>query len=195
VKRPAALLVAVLALAAGCQLPVTPWARFTAYPVPYRTQADFERRFDAWASGKVVTWTLTYRANAHADSALVLRSSGPSSFGPRLAGTNGTGGEFTPTRAELRAVLQEMITAKVFDLYDGHYGAYDQGGGLRGPEIKMDVEGMVKQLSYDEDLSPSASWEAAALQKASAAITALGIKYIRKIGASPAPTATASPAS
>jgi hypothetical protein len=58
------------------------------------------------------------------------------------------------------------------DLYDGHYGAYDQGGGLR-PELRIDGQD-AKLVSYDEDLSASTSWEAAALQKASQAITALG---------------------
>ena len=178
-RRPV-LFATTLALLAGCQLPVTPWARFTAYAVPYHTQDDFKKRLDLWKSGKAVSWTLTYRASAHSDSALVIRSAGTSSFGPRLAGTGATGGEFTPTRAELSALIDELTTAKIFDLYDGHYGAYDQGGGLRGPEMRFEVSGLLKQLSYDDDLSASTSWEAAALQKASQAVTALGLKYIRR---------------
>lgn len=191
--RPILSMVVVL-IAAGCQLPVTPWARFTAYSVPYHGQDDFKKRFDAWRTGRGVSWTLTYRASAHSDSALVLRSEGASSFGPRLVGTSDTGGEFTPTRAELALLVDELTTSKIFDLYDGHYGAYDQGGGLRGPEMRIEVGGLLKLLSYDDDLNASTSWEAAALQRASQAVTTLGLRYIRKAGASPAPSAAPSSA-
>ncbi len=177
-----------LVVLAGCQLPVSPFARFTAFAVPYHSQEEFKKRLDAWKGGRAMSWTLTYRASAHSDSALVLRSEGTSSFGPRLAGTADTGGEFTPTKAELTLLIDELTTSKIFDLYDGHYGAYDQGGGLRGPELRMEVGGLLKHLSYDEDLSASASWEAAALQRASQAVTTLGLRYIRKGGATPAPT-------
>ena len=192
VPRPA-LFVLGLAIVAGCQLPVTPWVRFSAYAVPYHAQDDFKKRLDAWKAGKAAPWSITYRASAHSDSALVLRSEGASSFGPRFAGTGDTGGEFTPTRQELATLVDDLTTTKVFDLYDGHYGAIDQGGGLRGPELRFEVNGLQKQLSFDEDLSASTSWEAAALQRASQAITTLGLKYLRKAGASPTPAPTAAP--
>lgn len=192
VRRPV-LFTAFIAVLAGCQLPVTPWARFSAYAVPYHAQDDFKKRFDSWKAGRAVSWTLTYRASAHSDNALVLRSEGVSSFGPRLVGTGDPGQEFTPPRAELVRLVDDLLTTKIFDLYDGHYGAYDQGGGLRGPELRAEVGGLQKLLSYDEDLNASTSWEAAALQRASQAITALGLKYINGKGASPPPEPTAAP--
>lgn len=194
-RRPV-LFTAFIAVLAGCQLPVTPWARFSAYAVPYHTQDDFKRRFDQWKAGRAVSWTLTYRASAFSENALVLRSEGASSFGPRLVGTGDPGQEFTPPRAELVQLVEDLLTTKIFDLYDGHYGAYDQGGGLRGPELRAEVGGLQKMLSYDEDLSATTSWEAAALQRASQAITAVGLKYINGKGAaspSPTPAPTAAP--
>lgn len=190
-RRPIPLLL-TLALVAGCQLPVTPWVRFTAFPVPYHPQDDYVKRLDAWKAGRGQGWTITYRASAHSDASLVLRSEGSSSFGPRFAGTGDTGGEFTPPRAELVALVDELVTTKVFDLYDGHYGAYDQGGGLRGPELRFEVGGVLKQLSFDEDLAASTSWEAASLQRASQLITTMGLKYLRR-GATPSAAPSAAP--
>lgn len=180
---------------AGCNLPVTPWARFVPASVPYYKQTDFEARFNNWKSGKsAYTWTIQYRATALSEAALVIRSEGASSFGPLLSGSTGTGGgSFTPPRTELVKLVDDLLTTKVFDLYDGFYGAYDQGGGLIGPQLKVEIAGLVKQVSYDEDLSPSMSWEAASIQRATEAVKALGLRYVKAASASPSPAASTKP--
>lgn len=178
----AALLLMALVLA-GCpfQLPVSPLVRFTAFGVPYNTQEDFQKRFQSWKSGKPQPWTMRLRATALSDSSIILHSDEPSSLGPKLVGGTGTTGQtFKPTRAELVKLVDDVLTTKVFDLYDGHYGAYDQGGGIIGPDIVIQIGGLEKHVSYDEDLSASTSWEAGAIQRTSEAIKALGLKYLKK---------------
>ncbi|MEB3328147.1 MAG: hypothetical protein VKQ33_02815 [Candidatus Sericytochromatia bacterium] len=186
-----ALAAAVLALG-GCDLvylPVNPVVRFSAFQVPYYRQDEFARRFQAWRAGKVVTWTVSFRATAHSESALVIASQGPSTYGAQMSGSGGRGGTFTPSRTELLALTERLLETRLFDLYDGHYGAYDQGGGLVGPELRVELGGLLKHVSYDQDLAPSLSWEATALRDASEAVMALGLKYLRRAGASPRPSA------
>ncbi|MEB3223302.1 MAG: hypothetical protein VKS61_14600, partial [Candidatus Sericytochromatia bacterium] len=137
---------------------------------------------------KAVTWTVSFRATAHTESALVVASQGPSSYGAQVTGSGARGGTFTPSRTELLSLSERLLETRLFDLYDGHYGAYDQGGGLVGPELRVEIGGLLKHVSYDQDLSPSLSWEAMALRDASDAVTALGLKYLRQAAAAPRPT-------
>lgn len=186
VSRPkrfeAGLALAALLFLTACplQLPVSPFVRFTAFGVPYRTQDEFKSRFASWKSGRGQPWSMRLRANAIAEAAIILNSDEPSSLGPRLAGGTNTGQTFTPTRAELSKLVDDLLSTKVFDLYDGHYGAYDTGGGLIGPDLVVTIGGIEKHVSYDEDLSPSISWEAGAVGKASEAIRNLGLKYLKR---------------
>jgi hypothetical protein len=188
--------VAAVSILCGCNLvymPVNPVVKFSAFQVPYYRQDEFARRFQAWRSGKAVTWTISFRATAHTESALVIASQGPSTYGAQMSGAGGRGGTFTPSRTELLALSERLLETRLFDLYDGHYGAFDQGGGLVGPEIRVEIGGMLKHVSYDQDLSPSLSWEATALRDASDAVMALGLKHLRQKAASPRPAPVSPP--
>ncbi|MEB3196415.1 MAG: hypothetical protein VKP62_04355 [Candidatus Sericytochromatia bacterium] len=167
----------------ACYLPVSPLVRFSAFQVPYYRHDDFARPFSQWKAGRAVSWTLRYKATAHSDSELVIPHSGPASFGSQMTGSGGRGGQFTPTRAELVKLVDALLDSRVFELYDGHYGAYDMGGGLIGPEMRIEVAGILKHVSYDRDLPPAISWEAVALTQAAGAITALGLKYTTRSAA------------
>lgn len=164
----------------ACFLPVNPLVRFSAYQVPYFRQDDFARLLNQWKSGRPVVWTIRYRATPHSDSELVIPHTGAAIYGAQTTGSGGRGGNFTPTRAELIKMVDALLESKVFDLFDGHYGAYNQGGGLQGPEIRIEVGGLLKHVSFDLDLPPSLSWEAGALDSANRAIANLGLRYINK---------------
>lgn len=175
----------------ACFLPVNPLVRFSAYQVPYFRQDDFARPFSQWKAGRPVVWTIRYRATPHSDSELVIPHAGPAIYGAQMTGSGGRGGSFTPSRAELVKLVDALLESKVFDLFDGHYGAYNQGGGLQGPEIRFEVAGVLKHVSFDRDLPVSLSWEAGALDMASRAIESLGLRYMGKPAASPTPRPSA----
>lgn len=182
----AAAVGALLSLGA-CFLPVNPLVRFSAYQVPYFRQDDFARPFNQWKAGRPVEWTIRYRSTPHSDAELVIPHTGPAIYGAQMTGSGGRGGSFTPTRAELVKLVDSLLESKVFDLFDGHYGAYNQGGGLQGPEIRFEVAGVLKHVSFDRDIPVSLSWEAGALDAASRAIRNLGLRYIGRPSASPSP--------
>lgn len=161
---------------AGCQLPVTPLVTFTPYQTPLYTQKDFERQFASWKAGRPVTWEVQFKGTAFSESELVVRSNVPSSYGARLPGQASR--EFTPTPEELSVVVNKLLAVKLFDLYDGHYGALTQAGGVGGPDIEIRVGGLLKHVSKDEDLQ--FGWEAAAIKSAADVMVALGLKYIKR---------------
>jgi hypothetical protein len=179
----------VLLSLSACFLPVNPLVRFSAYQVPYLRQDEFERPLNQWKAGRPVQWTIRYRATAHSDSELVIPSEGPAIYGSQMTGSGGRGGTFTPTRAELVKLIDTILETKIFDLFDGHYGAYNQGGGLQGPEMRFEISGMLKHVSFDTDLPTSLSWEADALMRTSRAIAAVGLRYINRPQPSPSPNA------
>lgn len=171
-----ASLLAPLAVVAAC---VSPQVNFTPYQNPYFPKEEFERQLNAWKAGQGVSWQLTYRGSAFADAELVINSEGPSSLGHQLpAGSQGTR-TFTPQRAELAAVVDKLVGSQVFALYDGHYGAWTQGGGVGGPDVRIRVAGMEKRVSRDPGLSPYVSWEASAIQGVSDAVVELARKYVK----------------
>ena len=176
------LAVAALVFLTGCPftLPVSPLVRFTAFGIPYRTQDDFKTRFTSWKAGRSQPWSMRLRATALSEASIIINSDEPSSLGPKLAGGTNPGNTFSPTKAELGKLIDDILVTKVFDLYDGHYGAYDQGGGLIGPDLFVSISGIEKHVSYDEDLSPSVSWEAGAIKGATDVIRTLGLKYIKR---------------
>lgn len=178
----AGLALAALVLLTGCpiQWPVSPLVRFTAFGIPYRTQDDFKSRFNTWKAGKSQPWSVRMRATALSESSIIINSDEASSLGPKLAGGTNPGNTFTPTKAELSKLIDDLLVTKVFDLYDGHYGAYDQGGGLIGPDLVVTIGGIEKHVSYDESLPASVSWEAGAIKGATDAVRALGLKYIKR---------------
>ncbi len=177
---------ALLALLGACeyiQLPVSPLVKFSAYTNPYFRQADFEKQFAAWKAGRG-SWEIQMRGSTFSDRELVLHGSGTSAFGPRLPGPGSPAViSFTPTRAELVQVVDRLLACKVFDLYDGHYGAYTQGGGVGGPDLLIKVGGLEKHVSKDEELT--SGWEADAIRAAADAVVLLGTKYTQRPGAAP----------
>jgi hypothetical protein len=176
-RRIASLL--VLAWLAGCNaVPVTPWVNFQPYANPLFDHTDFENLLNAWRSGKAVTWQIQFKGTSFSDQLLVIKSTGEGSLGPALPGGSANTRSFKATNAELIAVTNAIVDSGVLSLYDGHYGAYAQGGGAGGPELTFTVGTLVKHVSKDEALSPSISHEAGAIQKASDAIADLALKYI-----------------
>lgn len=168
-----------LACLAGCNaIPVTPWVSFQAYSNPLFNRSDFETLLNAWKQGKAIAWDIRFRGTAFSDQVLVIKSTGEGSLGPVLPNATNPARSFKATNAELINVVNSITDSGVLGLYDGHYGAYTQGGGAGGPEITLTVGTLVKHVSKDDALSPSISREASAIQKASDAIADLALKYI-----------------
>ncbi|MDB5099460.1 MAG: hypothetical protein JWM80_3881 [Cyanobacteria bacterium RYN_339] len=177
-RRFASLL--VLASLAGCnKIPVTPWVNFTPYANPLFDHTDFENVLAAWKSGKAVTWEIRFKGTGLSDQELVIKSTGEGNLGPRLPSGSSTTRTFKATNAQLIAVVDSITDSGVLSLYDGHYGAYSQGGGAGGPELTITIGTLVKHVSKDESLSPSISREASSIQKASDAVADLALKYIK----------------
>lgn len=173
----------VLALGLGaCGLvPVSPLVNHQPYQVPYFPPEDFESLLNRWKQGQTVDWEFRLRATAFSDNQLSLRSSGSSGFGPPqvAAPTTGNATSFTPSRAELSRVVDQVIASKVFVLYDGRYAAYGFGGGTGGPELELRVGNLLKKVGKDEGLPGWMSWESTAIQGAVDAIRDLGLRYLR----------------
>lgn len=170
----------VLACLAGCNvIPVTPWVNFQPYANPLFDKADFDNLINAWKQGRAVTWQIQFKGTSFSNQLLVIKSTGEGSLGPSLPTATTTARAFKATNAELIAVVNAIDDSGVLSLYDGHYGAYSQGGGAGGPELTFTVGTLVKHVSKDEALSPSFSHEAGAIQKASDAIADLALKYIK----------------
>lgn len=163
-------------LIAGC---VSPLVNHTPYANPYFPKEEFERLFTAWKGGRNVSWEVRFRGSSLADQQLVLKSTGEGSLGSRLPGVGDQPQTFNPTKAELTRVVDRLIESGVLGLYDGHYGAWTQGGGVGGPEVRVLIGGMEKHVSKDPGLSGVASWEAGAIQQAADAILEIGLKYIK----------------
>jgi hypothetical protein len=172
------LLAAALALAAlaGC---VSPLVNHTPYQNPYFAKDDFERLLASWKAGRAVTWEAHYRESAFASEELVLNSEGPCSLGPKLPTAGKQARTFTPTKAELAAVVDTMTGKNLFALYDGIYAPWMQASGPGGQELRVLVGGMEKHVSRDPNLSPGLSWEAATIQAVSDAMVQLGLKYLK----------------
>lgn len=161
---------------AGC---VSPLVNHTPYANPTFPKEEFERLFTAWKGGRNVAWEIHYRGTALADQQLVLKSTGEGSLGSRLPGVEKQPRTFTATKTELTRVVDKLNESGLFGLYDGHYGAWAQGGGVGGPEIRVLIGGMEKRVSKDAGLSGTISWEAGAIEKSSDAILEVGLKYIK----------------
>lgn len=162
-------------LLTGC---VSPLVNHTPYAVPYFPKSEFERLFTAWKGGKAVTWQVAYKGSAFSDQELVLRSTGDGSLGAKLQGVEKQPKTFTVTKAELNKLVTAMIDSGIFGLYDGHYAAWTHAGGLGGPEIRVEVAGMIKRVSKDPGLSGAISWEASAIEKVNTTILEIGQKHL-----------------
>lgn len=173
------VLAAALLLTACIPLPVNPAVNFTPYQNPWYPKEDFERLLNSWKSGRAVPWQIRYRGSAFSDSELVIESTGQGSLGPRLPGAGQQTETFTLSKDELKKLVDDMLASGVFGLYDGHYGAYTQGGGVGGPEIMATVGTLEKRVSKDPSLSSSISLEAGAIQAASDAIVKLALAKLK----------------
>lgn len=160
-------------LATGCLLPVNPVVNFTPYQNPYYPREEFDRLLNSWKSGRPVTWQVRYRGSAFSDSELVIGSDGAGSLGPRLPGTGADPQNFTLSKEQLIKLVDALTGSGIFALYDGHYGAFTQSGGVGGPEIIAQVSNLQKRVSKDPALSPAISWEAGAIQTASDALVGI----------------------
>lgn len=173
--HPLLLVPALLAtLAGGCMMPVSPLVNFTPYSNPYVTKDNFETQFTAWKAGRQVTWTINYKGTSFSDQELVIPSDGKASLGGQLPGGEQ---QFTVTRTDLGKLVDTLVSSGMFGLYDGHYGAWTQGGGLGGPQIKVTIGGLEKRVSKDQSLD--IGWESDAIQKASDAIASTALKYLK----------------
>lgn len=161
-------------LAGGCMMPVSPLVNFTPYSNPYVTKENFETQFQAWKSGRQVTWTIHYKGSSFSEQELVIGSDGKSSLGGQLPGGEQS---FTVSKADLSKLVDTLIQSGMFSLYDGHYGAWTQGGGAGGPQIRVTIGGLEKRVSKDQSLD--VGWEADAIQKASDAIASTALKYLK----------------
>lgn len=178
--RKAVSLLALTAALAGCGLvPVTPWVKYTAYSTPIVDHQEFEDAFTAWKSGQSVSWTLRFKGSDFADQVLTIASSGTCSLGAALPTANTTSKTFKVSTSELQSLATQLIATGVFTLYDGHYGAYLQGGGQGGPDLDVTIGGLEKHVSKDDSLSAGVSREADIINKASNAVADLALKYVK----------------
>src|SRR5947209_4022324 len=130
-KAPRLALPLLIACLAGCGLqnlvPVNPLVHFQAYPNPNFPASDFQQALAGWKAGQSVNWTVTYKSSNTATAGFSVASQGPA--------TLPTGASFTPTRSELSALADALVSSNIFALYDGYYGAYLQASGTGGPDV------------------------------------------------------------
>jgi hypothetical protein len=172
----ARLLLLVSVLVAGC---ASPLVNFTQHQTPTYPKEQFDQHFALWKSGRNATWEVRYKGTSFSEDELVISSDGQGSLGARLP----TGGKqaqaFTVPRAELGKLVDKLVASNIFGLWDGHYGAWTQGGGVGGAEIRVLAGNLEKRVSKDPGLSTTLSWESASIQAASDAILELSRKYIK----------------
>lgn len=161
-------------LAGGCQLPVSPLVNFTPYSNPYVPKENFESQFQAWKAGRQVSWTILYKGSNFSEQELVIPEDGKASLGGQLPGGDQ---QFTISKADLTRLVDALIASGIFNLYDGHYGAWSHGGGVGGPEIRVTISGIEKRVSKDAGLD--IGFEADAIQKANDAIASTALKYLQ----------------
>lgn len=174
--RPFKLLLLSAVLLAGC---ASPLVNFTQHQTPTYPKEQFDQHFALWKAGKNATWEVRYKGTSFSEDELAITSDGQGSLGARLPTGSKQAQAFTVPRAELGKLVDKLVASNIFSLWDGHYGAWTQGGGVGGAEVRVVAGGLEKRVSKDPGLSTTLSWESASIQAAVDAILDLSRKYIK----------------